>query len=107
MLRQGFPKSRKPISDLGEAELEHVAGGSRWEAEIQQAALNAVNNVVGREEQQGLSERQQLGWRVWQQQANRAARTRDRAHLAEVANSLRGPPAAMTKLQCNLLVIEP
>jgi hypothetical protein len=107
MLRQGFPHWRRLISDMGEDELEHINGGSRWQAGIQQTALDAINVLVGKEEQAGEAERRQLIFRVWDQKDNSQARERDRAHMAEAARSLHGPPVGLTALQCNLLVIEP
>ena len=45
--------------------------------------------------------------RDWQRQANPEIAARDRRNLAEIARSLKGPPASEVTLQCNLLVIEP
>jgi hypothetical protein len=107
MLRQGFPAWRIPVCEIGEDELEHLTGSSRWQAPIQQSALDTINALVGKEEQHGRPERQPFRPRVWSQEDNLQARERDRSHMEEVANSFRGPPSALTTLQCNLLVIEP
>jgi hypothetical protein len=107
MLGHVLPGKRRTIVEIGAPALEHLAESSAWRVDIQRGVLNAIDILVGEQDRAGRPVRKPFQRHPWSQAHNDLARERDQAHLAHVADSLRGPPFERTTLQCNLLVIEP
>ena len=107
MLGQGFPAERRTVAEIGDQELEHIAGGASWQATIQQCVLNVIDVLVGEQERAPWPQREPFRLRELSQEGNLRAKQRDQLHFAQIEDSLQGPPSQLTTLQCNLLVIEP
>jgi hypothetical protein len=94
------------VHQIGEEQLEHLSSSKPWRPEIQQGALDKVDLLVGAQERERVAQRSESTPRQWQQPNQKGLIDRDKRHLADVADSISGPPASLN-LNCNLLVIEP
>jgi hypothetical protein len=98
---------RVPIAEIGEQVLEHLSDRSPWEVPVQQSALKAIDILIGEQERTPKPPREMFHLRQWSNEQNTQAISTDREQLDHIASSLKGPPATSTRIQCNLLVIEP
>lgn len=108
MLSSGMFDRGIQVAELGENFLEQMPPATAWRVWIQQSALREIDLLVGEQErEQRMEERKPFAPRDWDYAKNQEAITRDRLHLQQVVDALKGPPAQEATLQCNLLVIEP
>lgn len=107
MLADGWLLRKVEVADVGEDQLEHLTDRRPWRAMIQRSALEGIDLSVGQRERERVAKREFYRSRDWQRANEPELRARDRLDLDRVVQSLRGPPAEETTLQCNLLVIGP
>lgn len=107
MLADGWLSKKVNVAEIGEDQLEHLTDRRPWRAAIQRSALEVIDIAVGQRERERVAKREWFRSRDWQREHEPELKARDRADLARVVDSLRGPPAEETTLQCNLLVIGP
>ena len=98
---------RVPIAEIGEQELEHLSERSPWEVMVQQSALKDIDILIGEQERTPKPPRDGFHARQWSNEQNAKTTSNDQEQLLRVVSSLKGPPATSTRIQCNLLVIEP
>jgi len=107
MLGQNMFAQRTSIADLGENWREQSWDRSPWRAAVQQSALREIDILVGEQEREPVPERSPFVPRTFTSETNTKAIAKDKEHLKRIVAALTGPPPSETKLQCNLLVIEP
>ena len=107
MLADGWMSRKVSVAIIGKDKLEHLSNRSPWRAMIQCSALEGIDVAVGKRERERLAKREWFRSRDWQRENEPELKAQDRADLARVVESLKGPPAEETTIQCNLLVIGP
>ncbi len=107
MLADGWLSTKVDVASIGEEQLEHLNNRRPWRAMIQRAALESIDVAVGQRERERVAKRDQFRSRDWQRANELPLRERDQADLNRIVESLKGPPAEVATLQCNLLVIGP
>ncbi len=107
MLAAGWLSKNVNVAEIGEDQLEHLTDRRPWRVAIQRSALEGIDVAVGQRERERVAKRTLYRSRDWQREHEPELKARDRADLARVVESLKGPPAEETPLQCNLLVIGP
>lgn len=107
MLADGWLSRMVDVASIGEEQLEHLSDRSPWRALIQRSALEGIDVTVGQRERERVAKRELYRSRDWQRENEPELKARDRTDLTRVVESLTGPPAEETTLQCNLLVIGP
>lgn len=107
MLADGWLSLKVEVAKIGEDQIEHLTDRRPWRAMVQRSALEGIDVAVGQRERERVAKRELYRSRDWQRANEPELKARDRADLARVVDSLKGPPAEETTLQCNLLVIGP
>jgi hypothetical protein len=97
----GFDGS-KTVANIGDEELEHVAGKKEWRVDLKEAVISKAAELVSsydRKYDQGS---------VKQEAADRSRLDPvDRDEMAEIIRSVKGEATASHKLYCDLLVVGP
>ena len=99
MLADGWMSRKVSVATIGEDQLEHLSDRSPWRAMIQRSALEGIDVTVGQRERERMAKREWFRSRDWQRENEPELKARDRADLARVVESLKGPPAEETTLQ--------
>lgn len=101
----GFDRA-KTVADIGEYELEHVAGKKEWLVDLKEVSIETAENLVSK------YDRKYDRGAVRQDETKRPQLERelvgvDREEMLAMIHSVKGKGTASHKLYCDLLVVEP
>lgn len=107
MLGAGYFIQRKPVSQLGEDELEHLTARSPWRVPMKTSVLSQIDLIVGEQERERPPERKPFQVRQWTSAEDAKAKGADEHCRSRIVSAFDNGTASDAPLQCNLLVVDP